>query len=313
MDLSIAIPIYNEAENLKVLYDRLASVLPGMALDYEIIFVNDGSTDNSLDVIKDLAGKDAHVKYINFSRNFGHQIAIYAGMTHARGEAVITMDGDLQDPPEVIVGLYSMYSDEAHDVVYAKRKKRKGVSVIKRICYKLFYRMLARITSVDIPLDVGDFRVVNKKVINLLRNMSEQEKFLRGQIAWMGLKSGYLEYERDAREHGDPGYTYQKLFKLAMDGITSFSTFPLKVASITGFIVSSLAFIAAVRALYIKLFTDNPLPPGFTSIIIIVLFLGGIQLISIGIIGEYLSRMNNNIKNRPTYIVEGTNIDSGES
>jgi dolichol-phosphate mannosyltransferase len=308
MDLSIAIPIFNEADNLKALYSRLDAVLSGMRLEYEIIFIEDGSVDDSLEIIKNLASNDAHVKYIAFSRNFGHQIAIYAGMEHAKGAAVVTMDGDLQDPPELIVDLYKQYSDEKFDIVYAKRMKRKGMSLLKRICYKVFYRVLAKITAVDIPLDVGDFRIVNKKVVRLLKRMSEQEKFLRGQIAWMGFKSGYLEYEREAREHGDPGYTYQKLITLAIDGITSFSTFPLKVASITGFIVSFLSFVAAARALYIKLFTDNPPPQGFTSLVIIILFLGGIQLITIGIIGEYLSRMNNNIKNRPTYIVEEANL-----
>ena len=312
MDLSIAIPIYNESANLGLLYSRLNEVLPGMKVSYEIIFVNDGSADNSLDIIQQLSQKDPQVKYINFSRNFGHQIAIYAGMSSAKGRAVVTMDGDLQDPPELIAELYKEYSEKDCDIVYAKRKKRKGGSLLKRLCYKLFYRILSRITSVDIPLDVGDFRIVSKKVVRLLKQMPEQEKFLRGQIAWMGLKSSRIEYERDAREHGDPGYTYAKLLRLAIDGITSFSNFPLKVASITGFLVSFFSFFMAVRALYIRLFTDKALPEGFTFIIIIVLFLGGIQLITIGIIGEYLSRMNNNIKNRPPYIVEGTNIEPGD-
>jgi len=307
MDLSIVVPIYNESSNLETFYERLKSSLDKIKIETEIIFVNDGSSDDSLSIIKGFSEKDAQVKYIDLSRNFGHQIAIYAGLIKARGDAVVSIDGDLQDPPELISELYGKYK-EGYEVVYAKRKSRKGVGLFKRIAYKLFYRILSKITSISIPLDTGDFRIIDKRIIGLLKEMKEQEKFLRGQIAWMGFNQTYIEYDRSERLSGSPGYTYRKLFRLAIDGITSFSNFPLRLATISGFLVSIVSFFFILRSIYIKLFTDTIIPGGWTSLMIAILFLGGIQLIGIGIMGEYISRISTNTRNRPLFIIKESNI-----
>ncbi len=307
MKTSIIIPIYNEEGNINNLYQRLTNVLSELNSTIEYIFINDGSKDKSIDLIKSLAQNDSNVKYINFSRNFGHQIAVTAGLDKASGDRIVIIDADLQDPPELILEMYKKM-DEGYEVVYAKRKARKGESWLKLFTAKMFYRILKSITSVNIPVDTGDFRIMDRKIVDVLKEMPEQQKFLRGQISWIGFNQTYVEYERDERFAGETGYTYKKMIRFALDGITSFSNFPLKFASICGFIVSGIAFIVMLYALYSR-FISKDYIEGWTSIIISVLFLGGIQLISIGIIGEYISRLSSNVRNRPLYIIRESNIN----
>ncbi len=306
MKLSIVIPIYNEEENIDSLINRLRTVVTQMQISCEYIFVNDGSKDHSFQLIKNLALADPAIKYIDFSRNFGHQIAVSAGLDLAAGDRVAIIDADLQDPPELIIDMFAKM-DQGYEVVYAKRNNRNGESWLKKFTAKVFYRILKSITSVKIPVDTGDFRIIDRKVVNVLNQMPEHNKFLRGQISWIGFKQTYVEYDRKVRQAGSTGYTYKKMIRLALDGITSFSNFPLKVASICGFVVSGIAFMVMIYALYSRYITKDYVE-GWTSTIISVLFLGGIQLISIGIIGEYISRLSENARNRPLYIINETNI-----
>lgn len=306
MKLSIVIPIYNEEENIDSLINRLRTVVAQMQISCEYIFVNDGSKDHSFQLIKNLALADPAIKYIDFSRNFGHQIAVSAGLDLAAGDRVAIIDADLQDPPELIIDMFAKM-DQGYEVVYAKRNNRNGESWLKKFTAKVFYRILKSITSVKIPVDTGDFRIIDRKVVNVLNQMPEHNKFLRGQISWIGFKQTYVEYDRKVRQAGSTGYTYKKMIRLALDGITSFSNFPLKVASICGFVVSGIAFMVMIYALYSRYITKDYVE-GWTSTIISVLFLGGIQLISIGIIGEYISRLSENARNRPLYVINETNI-----
>jgi dolichol-phosphate mannosyltransferase len=311
MELSIIIPIYNEEGNIRLLYDRVSKVASGITGSYELVFINDGSKDQSLAMIVNLAQSDPHVKYINFSRNFGHQIAVTAGIDHCTGEAVAIIDADLQDPPELIVELYNKMN-EGYQVVYARRRSRSGESFMKKFTAKMFYRILAKITSIKIPVDTGDFRIMHRKIIEVLKQMPEQQKYLRGQIAWAGFNQTYILYDRDERHAGSTGYTYKKMIRFALDGITGFSNLPLKFATVAGFIVSGVTFLVSLYALYAR-FVAKDYVPGWTSLILAVLFIGGVQLISIGIIGEYMSRMSANVRNRPLYIVEQANLSRSES
>jgi dolichol-phosphate mannosyltransferase len=307
IDLSVIIPIYNEEMNLVPMNNRIIAALLPLQLHYEIIYVNDGSKDNSLPIIMGLSEENVSVKYIDFSRNFGHQIAISAGLEHAVGERIVIMDGDGQDPPELIPALLTK-SKEGFEVVYAKRKKRKGESFLKKLTAKLFYRFLANITQIEIPLDTGDFRLIHRKVQKVLLNMPEQHKYLRGQIAWIGFNSTFVEYDREERMGGNTKFTYGKMMRFATDGISGFSNWPLKVATMLGFAVSGIAFMLIIYSLYQKFFGFTEV--GWTSLHISVLFLGGVQLLGIGILGEYLGRVSENVKNRPTYIVKNSNIEN---
>lgn len=303
MDLSIIIPIYNEEGNIDKLFSRLNQVIQKLNLkEVEYIFINDGSKDRSLELIKTLAQRESSVKYINLSRNFGHQIAVSAGLDNSKGDAVVIIDADLQDPPELIEDLYRKLR-EGNEVVYAKRRSRQGEGVMKKFTAKLFYRILRNVTAINIPVDTGDFRIIDRKIVDVLKNMPEQQKFLRGQISWIGFNQTYVEYDRDERYAGKTGYTYKKMARLALDGITSFSNFPLKFATIAGFVVSGISFFMILYALYSR-FISKDYEPGWTSLMLAVLFIGGIQLIGIGIIGEYISRMSANIRNRPLYIIQ---------
>lgn len=307
MQLSIIIPIYNEQGNIDRLINRLKGVIAQLNVTCEYVFINDGSKDDSINIIKNLAAIDPSVKFINFSRNFGHQIAVTAGLDKCIGDRIVIIDADLQDPPELIIDMYKKM-DEGFEVVYAKRAARKGESWMKKFTARMFYRILKSITSVNIPVDTGDFRIMDRKIVDVLKQMPEQQKFLRGQISWIGFNQTYVEYERDERFAGETGYTYKKMIRFALDGITSFSNFPLKFATICGFVVSGIAFLVMLYALYAR-FISKDYIEGWTSIIISVLFLGGIQLISIGIIGEYISRLSSNVRNRPLYIINDTNIE----
>jgi len=310
MRISTIIPVYNEEGNLTVIHQRLTDVMAGLGSDYELIFVNDGSRDRSLAIIKGLAAADPHVGYIDLSRNFGHQVAVCAGLDHATGDRVIIIDCDLQDPPELIPEMLRKM-DEGHDVVYAQRRAREGESAMKRWTASVFYRLLGRITSVEIPVDTGDFRVVTRRVVEVLKQMPEREKFLRGQIAWMGFSQTSVEYDRAARQAGDTGYTYRKMIGFALDGITSFSDLPLKVATISGFTVSFISFVLMIYALWSR-FVWKVYEPGWTSLMLSVLFIGGIQLIAVGIIGEYIGRISNNVKQRPLYLVKEVKVERSE-
>ncbi len=305
MDVSVVIPIYNEEKNIATLFARLTAVLQGLKCDYEFVFVNDGSTDASIALIKSLAAEHNQVAFVDLSRNFGHQVAVTAGLDHCKGNRIVIIDADLQDPPELIADLLNKM-DQGFDVVYAKRKARKGEGVMKKLTAKWFYRALDRITSVKIPIDTGDFRVISRRVLTVLQQMPEREKFLRGQIAWMGFNQTFIEYDRDERNAGNTGYTWGKMIRFALDGITSFSDFPLKMASILGFAVSGISFILMLYALYSR-FVLKVYEPGWTSLMLSVLFIGGIQLICVGIIGEYIGRISNNVKQRPLYLVKETN------
>lgn len=307
MEISIIIPIYNEEGNIPLLYSRLKSVMDQLGKSYELIFINDGSRDASIALIKELAQRHPEVRYIDFSRNFGHQVAVSAGLDKSKGKAVVIIDADLQDPPELIADMYHKMQ-EGYEVVYAKRRSRKGESWFKRWTARMFYRLLSRITSIPIPVDTGDFRIMHRQVVDILISMHEKEKYLRGQISWIGFRQTYIEYDRQERHAGETGYTIRKMFRFALDGITGFSNFPLKVVSMFGFLTSGIAFIVTIYALYARFILKN-YEPGWASLMVSILFMGGIQLISLGIIGEYLSRMNSNIRNRPLYIIRDTNCE----
>ena len=306
VEFSVIIPIYNEELNIPNLLTRLRPVVEKTGMSYELLFVNDGSKDKSLQLIKALAQADSHVRYIDFSRNFGHQVAVTAGIDHCKGNIIAIIDADLQDPPELIEEMISLIK-QGNEVVYAKRRSRKDKNILKKAAYKTFYRLLAKISNVDVPLDTGDFRVMTRKVAEVLKNMPEQHKFLRGQIAWLGFKQTFVEYDRDARAAGAPGYTYKKLFKLAFDGITGFSNVPLRIATIMGFVVSGISLALIVYVLVSYFFFSGDIPKGWASQMIAISFIGGVQLICIGIIGEYISRLQTDIRNRPLYIINETN------
>ena len=311
MEFSIIIPVYNESANINPLYERLRGVMEGFqSKNFEMIFVNDGSSDDSLALIEKLIESDDRVKFLDLSKNFGQQVALSAGLDYAAGEKIIIIDADLQDPPELIPELVQKV-DEGYDVVYAKRKNRKGESFFKKWTASVFYRVFSRLVTIDMPLDAGDFRVISRRVAEALRQMPEQQKFLRGQIAWIGFSQTYVEYDRNERNAGETGYTLKKMFRLAMDGITSFSDFPLRLVTMLGFLVSFVAFLVMIYTLYSK-FILKDFVQGWASLMISILFLGGVQLIAIGILGEYISRLNQNTRNRPLYIVRQTNMKKAE-
>lgn len=291
------------------MFDRVRKSVTSCVGNFEMIFVNDGSRDNSISLVKELAAKNSFVKYIDFSRNFGHQIAVSAGIDYCSGENIVIIDADLQDPPELIPTMFNKMK-EGFEVVYARRRKRAGEGFVKKLTARMFYRILTKVTSVDIPVDTGDFRIMNRKVAEVLRMMPEQHKFLRGQIAWVGFNQTFIEYDRDERYAGDTGYPYKKMIRFALDGITSFSNLPLKFATVAGFLVSGITFLMSLYALYSR-FVSRDYVPGWTSLMLAILFIGGVQLISIGIIGEYISRLSANIRNRPLYIIKDSNIQDG--
>ncbi|MEA3449060.1 MAG: glycosyltransferase [Bacteroidota bacterium] len=311
MHISVVIPVFNEAASLPACYTKTTEILSQFTDEYEFIFINDGSTDNSLEIIKSLSEKDTAVKYINLSRNFGQQIAISAGLEHARGQRVAIMDADLQDPPEVLIEMYNKL-DNGYDVVYGKRKRRKGESVLKRMTARMFYRLLSRMTNIKIPVDTGDFRMITRQVVNELNKMPERDRFIRGQVAWVGFRQTEIVYERAGRQSGHTGYSYKKMVRFALDGLTSFSDFPLRFATWMGFFFSIVSFVMIIWALYQRLIAHS-FVQGWTSLIISVLFLGGIQLITIGIIGEYISRIGNNVRRRPKYVVKDKNVNETQN
>lgn len=307
VELSVVAPLLNEEENVYELYNRISMVLRNLAGSYEIILVDDGSSDRTLPAIEKIASEDSSVKYISFSRNFGHQLALFAGLEKCSGNRIVLIDGDLQDPPEAIEQLWNKMN-EGYDAVYAKRTTRKGESFLKKLTAAVFYRLLNKMTSVNIPVDTGDFRIIDRKVAAELLRMNDHTKFLRGQIAWLGFKESFITYEREQRKKGNTNFGYASMLRFAFDGITGFSNFPLKFASISGIFVSLLSFILIIYVLLAKLVWGLTIS-GWSSIMVTVLFLGGIQLLSVGIIGEYISRINDAVRNRQLYIIKKTNFD----
>ena len=302
--VSLIIPIYNESENIEELHKQLTNVLSKLQnIMYELIFVDDGSVDDSWEKLTKLRCNDNNVKGVKFSRNFGHQIALTAGLDKARGDACIVIDGDLQDPPEVIINMIHKWQ-EGFQVVYGVRIKRDGESIFKKFTAFIFYRILRKLTRVDIPIDTGDFRLMDRVVVDQLILMREKNRFVRGMVSWVGFKQTRVHYEREKRFAGKTKYPFSKMFKLALNGILSFSQIPLQLSSTLGFLCSFISFIFILYGLYSKIFDANTTISGWTSLFIAVLFIGGIQLMTIGILGEYLGRVYEEIKNRPLYIVE---------
>jgi dolichol-phosphate mannosyltransferase len=298
---SIVAPIYNEKENLPELYRRLKEVMDSTGETWELILVDDGSTDGSTDMIRDLAKKDRGVRPIIFARNFGHQIAITAGWDYARGDAVVVIDADLQDPPELILEMAKKWK-EGYEVVFAVRAEREGESLFKLWTASLFYRIIYRITDVKIPLDTGDFRLMDRKVVDVLKQMRERHRFPRGMSAWVGFKQIGVEYKRAARVAGETKYPFRKMLRLALNAITGFSYFPLQVATFFGFVSAGLAIIAIPVVIYMRA-SGSQAFFGQATTLIAVLFLGGVQLICVGILGEYIGRLYDEAKGRPLYVV----------
>lgn len=307
IELSVVVPVFNEEQIIETLVERMSGAALAITPDHEIIFVNDGSRDTSLLKLKAACAKNPRLHFISFSRNFGHQVAISAGMDHAKGNAIVTIDGDLQDPPELMTQMYAEYKNGSK-VVYAKRTVRKGETWFKLFTAKIFYRTLARIVSFEIPVDVGDYRLISRDVLEYVKRMNEYDKYLRGQIAWLGFKSSFVEYERDERQFGVTNYPFKKMMRLAFNGITAFSDSPLKLATKFGFLVCGVSFIIILYALY-SYFWGETTVPGWASTIISITFLGGVQLLSLGIIGEYISRIINNVRKRPLYVIDQTDIE----
>jgi polyisoprenyl-phosphate glycosyltransferase len=309
--ISIVLPIYNEEAGLASFVSELSLELTKTSENAEVIFVNDGSKDNSLTLIKKICEENKDFKYIDLSRNFGHQIAVSAGIDFAKGDKIMLIDSDGQDPPAVMHQMLAKM-DEGYDVVYAQRIKRADESALKKLTAKFFYKFLNKITSIEIPVDTGDFRIINRKVANALKQMPEKQRYLRGQIAWLGFKQTAVSYERLGRNAGETGYTYRKMIRLALDAITSFSNWPLRLATLSGFFCAFIGFFLILYTLYAR-FILKQYEPGWPSLMITIIFLGGIQLLGIGMIGEYISRINDNVKNRPLYLVGETNIEPDAS
>lgn len=299
MKLSYILPIYNEAHSIQELYERILKSIG--EISYELIFINDGSKDESLLVLQQLAKKDSNVMILDFSRNFWHQIAISAGMDFATGDAIIIMDTDLQDRPEVVPEMIKKWN-EWYEVVYAKRKTRKD-TFFKKITAKLFYRTLKRLSTIDIPLDTWDFRLMDKKVVNEIKRLREHSRFMRWLVSWVGFRQTYIEFDRDERRFWETGYPLTKMIWFALDGITSFSYKPLKIATILWLCVSILTILYSVYAVGLKLYYPDTVVQWWTTVIVAVMMIGWLQLMILWLIGEYIGRIYTETQNRPLYII----------
>jgi len=304
--LSVVVPLYNEEANVAPLAERVTAILdalPGKP-SYELILVNDGSTDGTAQRIRDELRNRPHIVFVDLSRNFGHQLAATAGLDVSRGQAIVLMDGDLQDPPELVPEFVDRWQ-QGYDVVYAVRRTRKGESSFKLATARAFYRIIRRLTNVSIPMDAGDFRLMSRRVVDVLKRSRERHRFLRGMVSWAGFSQTAVEYDRDERRYGTTKYPLSKMLKLAIDGITSFSDVPLRFASYLGFTVSTVAFVYAIVIIIFRSF-DLGIPEftrGWASTMVAILFLGGVQLIGIGILGEYIGRIYDEVKARPLYLI----------
>ncbi|NES05942.1 MAG: glycosyltransferase family 2 protein [Okeania sp. SIO2F4] len=301
VQLSIVIPCYNEEPNIDYLFERLISVLEPLEMTYEIVCVNDGSKDNTLKLLVEYHQRNPTIKVVNFSRNFGKEIALTAGIDYTTGDAIIPIDADLQDPPELIGELIAKWQ-EGYDVVYATRRSRQGESWVKKFTAQNFYRIIQGLTSVKIPPDTGDFRLMDRKVVEALKKLPETNRFMKGLFSWVGYQQTSILYDRDPRFKGQTKWNYWKLWNFAIEGITAFSSKPLKIWSYIGISISLISFIYATF-LVIRTFIFGIDVPGYASLIVAILFLGGMQLLSLGILGEYLGRIHYEVKRRPLYLV----------
>jgi dolichol-phosphate mannosyltransferase len=299
--ISIVVPVFNEEESLPELYRRISAVMKHIHLSFELIFVDDGSTDRSLDIMLEFSEKDKNIKIIQLSRNFGHQLAIIAGLDHAHGEAVIMMDGDLQHPPELIEKLVEKWH-EGNDVVYTCRDQTQDASIFKKLTSRCFYTLVNRLAEVNIAPGTADFRLLDRSVIESLRTFGERSIFLRGIINWVGYHQAAIRYKAPARYSGESKYSFLKMLRFAMDGITSFSSIPLYISAFLGIFISLCSFLYALMVIYVRLFTERVVE-GWTSVMVALLFLGGIHLVTLGIQGIYLGRVYKEVKGRPRYLV----------
>lgn len=300
--ISIVVPMYNEEDNISELYERLKSVMKKLPqLQYEYIFVNDGSIDHTYENLVSLADKDENIIVVNFTRNFGHEAATTAGIVNSNGDAVIIIDADLQDPPELIVDMVKKW-EEGYEIIYAKRKSRKGETFLKRMTSKLFYRVFNMLTDTKMPKDTGDFRLIDSKVANDFKKLKEKNRITRALINWIGYNQTHILFDRDKRFSGKTKYNYFKLIRLAIDSITSFSTKPLTFIVFVGLLLSLLSFATGVIFILIKLFTNIPIN-GWTSTVVLVLFLNGFQIFLLGIVGQYIARISVEVKERPLYLI----------
>jgi dolichol-phosphate mannosyltransferase len=301
--ISLVVPLYNEAAVLEELTRRIAGMIEAHAgYQWQVVYVNDGSTDASEPLLAQLAARHGWLSVLHLSRNFGHQVAISAGLDHAAGDAVILMDGDLQDPPELIGELLSQW-EAGYDVVYATRRRREGESVFKRWSASIYYRFLRMLTDVPIPLDTGDFRLLSRPVADAVRRMPERNRFVRGMVSWAGYRQTAVHYERDRRYGGTTKYSLLRMIRFAMDGLMSFSKVPLQWITTFGFLISGVSFIGVLIVLYKKYIANVYIEPGWPSVMLSILMLGGIQLICMGMIGEYVGRIFDEVRNRPLYLI----------
>lgn len=302
--VSLVIPMYYEEEVAEECYKRVRDVLTSLKdYEYEIVFVNDGSKDKTLEILEGIASKDQNVKVLSFARNFGHQCAVTAGLQEVTGDAIVIIDADLQDPPELIPDMLKLW-EEGNEVIYAKRKKRDGESAFKLFTAKMFYKTLNGLSDVEIPKDTGDFRLVDKKVVDVINSLPEHNKFLRGLFSWVGFKQAPFEYERKERFAGKTKYPLKKMLKLASDGIISFSTKPLKIIGGIGIASIFVSFLVLLYAILSYIFKWNNLTAGWTSIMVAITFFAGTQLLSIWIMSEYIARIYDESKGRPQYIID---------
>ncbi len=304
IELSVVAPCYNEEKCLPEFVKRTDAVLRQLKMNYEIILVNDGSLDRSLEIAIELTKEYKHLKVANLSRNFGHQVAVTAGMDLAVGEAVVLIDADLQDPPELIADLAAKWREGA-DVVYGQRKRREGETAFKLLTSKLFYRLLKKITRVNIPMDTGDFRLMNRKVVEAMKRLRESHRFIRGLVTWTGFTQAAVMYDRKPRFAGETHYPLRKMLLFSMDAITSFSILPLRMMTVLGSFILLLSILFSIVVLIVKFLDPSYFLAGFPTIVLLITFFGGIQLISLGIIGEYVGRVYEEIKRRPLYFMDG--------
>ena len=305
--LSVVVPAYNEQEVLETFHDRLSAVLATLPLDAEVVYVNDGSSDDTLSILRGLRRRDPRVAVIDLSRNFGKEIALTAGLDHARGDAVIVIDADLQDPPELIPKLIEPWRDEGYDVVYAQRMSRAGESWLKKKTASWFYRLMQHVGEIPIPPDTGDFRLLSRRTVDSIRSLRERHRFMKGLFTWVGFRQCAVAYERDARGAGESKWNYWRLWNLALEGVTSATLVPLKVSSYIGLIIAVLAFATGLWIIFKTLAFGDPVQ-GWPSLMVVVLFLGGVQLVALGVIGEYLGRLFNEAKGRPLYFLNAVEL-----
>lgn len=309
-DLSIVVPVFNETAVFPELLRRITAVLNLPAISAgsaEVIFVDDGSRDDTFEQVRTAAQRDPRIKYLSFSRNFGHQVAVSAGIEHAFGQKLVILDGDLQDPPELIPDLIAKHA-EGWEVVYAVRKNRKEGPLLK-LCYSVFYRLMDKIADIPIPLDTGDFCLMDRRVADVLRRMPERNRFVRGIRAWAGFRQTALPYDRDKRFAGEPKYSFTRLVKLALDGVTSFSDFPLRLCGYLGFAIAGFSVIGLLYSVWSKFFY-NTTPQGWTSTTIAIFFIGGVQLLMLSVVGHYVGRIYIEVRHRPLYILKESNTGS---